>query len=125
MENLRKVRNELLSLHKTLLDIEKERYESEFGKTTPNDLLQLLFNNAEFTWLRTISVLIVEIDEMFASKSGIDKDLAAALIKKAENLMDESDQFKEFKERYRVHLEIESKVSGHHETIQNLLKEKA
>lgn len=126
MENLKEIRNELLSLHKTLMDIEKENHEAQFGKVSPNQLLQMLFENEKFTWLRTISILVVEIDEMLADKKGVDKELADSLIKKTESLFDESEEFADFKAKYRVNLDTESSVAKHHKKLLELLeKEKA
>lgn len=126
MENLKEIRNELLSLHKTLMDIEKENYEAQFGKVSPNQLLQLLFDNENFTWLRTISILVVEIDEMLADKKGVDEAFAKSLLKKTESLFDESEEFSDFKTKYKVNLDTESSVGKHHQRLLDLLeKEKA
>lgn len=122
MENLRKVRNELLSLHKTLMEIEKENYEAKVGKISPNQLLQMLFENGQFAWLRAISGLVVEIDEMLADKKGFDQDLAASLVKKTKTMFDESDHFRGFKVKYQANLDTEGSVSDHHRKLQNLLE---
>jgi trans-aconitate methyltransferase len=121
MENFKEIRNEMLRLHKTLLDIEKANYEAEFGKLSPNQLLHLLFENEKFTWLRTISTLISEIDEMFASRKGIDEDLKRELYKKTHDLFDEEavgDE--EFKAKYRANLNTETDVAFHHVKILKL-----
>ncbi len=123
MENLKEIRDELLQLHKTLLEIEKENYEAEFGKVSPNQMLQLLFDNERFAWLRTISILIVEIDEMFADKKGIDEDLKKALFQKSKQLFDDSmtlDQ--DFKSKYKANLDTESSVANHHERLLLLMQ---
>jgi trans-aconitate methyltransferase len=127
MENFKEIRNEMLRLHKTLLDIEKSNYEAEFGKLSPNQLLQLLFENDSFTWLRTISTLIAEIDEMFASKKGIDEDLKRQLYKKTQDLFDEEAVGNEdFKAKYQANLNTETDVAFHHVKILKLFaKEKA
>lgn len=122
MENLRKVRNELLNLHKTLMDIEKENYEAEHGKVSPNQLLQLLFENEKFIWLRTISILVVEIDELLADKNGIDQGLAESLFQKTKSLFDESEEFGEFKAKYQANLDTERAVAQHHEKLQSLFQ---
>jgi hypothetical protein len=123
MENLKEIRNEMLSLHKTLMDIEKENYEVVNGKTTPHQLLQLLLNDEKFTWLRTISTLIVEIDEMFADKKGVNKELQNELYLQVKSLfdLDNSEDFKEFKEKYQANLDTETKVAEHHKKILKLL----
>lgn len=122
MENLKEIRNELLGLHKTLMNIEKENYEAENGAITPTQLLQLLFDNERFTWLRTISILVTEIDELFADKKGIDEELAEGLFQQTRQLFDESDEFSDFKSRYQANLDTETLVAQHHEKLVNLLK---
>ena len=122
MENLKEIRNELLKLHKTLMDIEKVNYEAEFGKITPTQLLQMLFDNKRFVWLRTISILVTEYDELFADKKGMDQDLAISLLEKTKQLFDESDNFTEFKNKFKVNLDTESSVAIHYDKLLNLLK---
>ena len=124
MDTLKKIRNELLSLHKTLMDIERKVYESEFGKVTPTQLLQMLFDNERFTWLRTISILVTEYDEMFADRKGFDQDLAESLFQKTRQLFDESDEFSEFKSKFRANLDTESAVAKHFEKLTDLLQTK-
>jgi hypothetical protein len=126
MKNLKEIRNELLRLHKTLLEIEKANYEAEFGKVSPNQLFQLLFDNDRFIWLRSISSTVVEIDEMFANKTGIDEALANDLYVKVGLMFDESTEFADFKTKYQANLDIETEVAFHHIILQKLLaKEKA
>ncbi len=121
MENFKEIRNEMLRLHKTLLDIEKANYEAEFGRLSPNQLLQLLFENERFTWLREISILIAEIDEMFASKKGIDEDLKRELYEKTYSLFDEETiANEEFKAKYQANLNTETDVAFHHVKVLKL-----
>ena len=63
------LRHGLLSLHKTLLDAERLRYEREHGRMEGGgQMLQLLAFDPEFAWLRVISALIVQIDERLDDK---------------------------------------------------------
>lgn len=120
------IRNELLHLHKTLLEIEREIYESQNGKVTNLKLLNLLFEEDSFRWLREISILVAEIDECLASKTGIDAQKAKSLIGQVKSLFDESQDQQRFKQLYQVHLEREFSVTVHQEKLSKLLaKEKA
>ena len=59
------VREQLLSLHKALIDLQRNVHEREHGKRlSPGELLQLLTADAEFDWLHPFSQLIVAIDEL-------------------------------------------------------------
>jgi hypothetical protein len=65
---LRELRTVLLHLHKTLLDWQRAEYEQDHGPLATSELLQVLFNDEAFAWLRTMSGLIVQIDEALAAK---------------------------------------------------------
>ena len=58
---LQDLRTRLLHLHKTLLEMERLNFEKKSGRVTPGELLQLVINDPQFAWLRTISALVVEI----------------------------------------------------------------
>ena len=53
------LRRALLHLHKTLLDWERADYEMVHGRMEPMQALQLIYNHAQFAWLRPMSGLIV------------------------------------------------------------------
>jgi hypothetical protein len=126
MKNLKEIRNELLGLHKTLMEIERGNHEANHGKITNVQLFNLLFEHENFIWLREISVLVSAIDELSASKQGIDQEAANSLFAKAKVLFDETDEFQEFKKKYQANLDTETEVAFHHVKISKLLaKEKA
>ncbi len=60
---LGEMRRLLLQLHKTLIDWQRRDYETTHGRLQTTQLLQVIFNEPEFAWLRTMSGLIVRIDE--------------------------------------------------------------
>ena len=66
---LTEMRRLLLQLHKTLIDWQREDYEGQYGRLQTPQLLQVLFDHPEFAWLRTMSGLIVSIDEALDVKS--------------------------------------------------------
>ena len=65
---LRELRTALLHLHKTLIDWQRAEYELDHGAMQPMQLLQVIFNDDQFAWLRSMSGLIVRIDEAVAAK---------------------------------------------------------
>lgn len=126
MDNLKKIRDELLSLHKTLMEIERANYEANFGKVTNVQLLNLLFEDQNFIWLREISILVAEIDELLSAKNGVDKDFAKSLILKSEELFGENAKNEEFSKKYKANLDTERAVEMHHKRLLSLFeKEKA
>ena len=100
-DNLTKVRAALLRLHKTLLDFEREGYERARGKIGNSyEFLQLVMGDAWFAWLRQLSELIVEIDELLASKETPKEETAQALIQQAKMLLTPSQSGPEFQRKY-------------------------
>src|SRR5688572_14289117 len=62
------LRKLLLNLHKTLIDWQRADYERVRGRLQTSQLLNVMFNDPEFAWLRSMSGLIVRIDEALESK---------------------------------------------------------
>ena len=62
---LREVSRALLPLHRRLIDLTKDDYTFAIGPVgTPAQLLELVRSDSFFAWLRPITALIVDIDEM-------------------------------------------------------------
>src|SRR3954463_1255215 len=83
------VRNQLLRLHKILLEIERLRYERTNGRI--DDLFQLLnltINDPAFAWLRPLSALIVSIDEKMEDKDNpLTEESAKTLLREVRELV--------------------------------------
>ena len=62
------LRKYLLQLHKTLIDWQRADYERVRGRLQATQLLNVIFNDPEFAWLRSMSGLIVRIDEALEVK---------------------------------------------------------
>lgn len=62
------LRHLLLHLHKTLIDWQRRDYEHAHGRLQTTQLLQVIFNEPSFAWLRPMSGLIVRIDEALEMK---------------------------------------------------------
>lgn len=65
---LLELRTLLLQLHKTLIDWQRAEYERLHGRLQTTQLLNIIFNDPEFQWLRSMSGLIVRIDESLETK---------------------------------------------------------
>jgi hypothetical protein len=61
---LRDVSKALLPLHRALIDAAKDDYAFGIGPVKPSQLLQLLNDDPFFAWLKPLTSLIVDIDEM-------------------------------------------------------------
>ena len=120
-EKLKNARNLLLKLHKVMLDREREIYEGIHGPLKPTQFLNVLLEDKDFDWLRKFSMLIVEIDEMFAAKDGIPADMIDANLAKVEELIElrEHDEF--FKAKYQFSLQTVPEAAALHSEIKLVL----
>lgn len=100
-EQLVNVRTVLLRMHKTLLDYEREAYEREHEKIANSyQLLNLVMSDPWFAWLRQLSELIVEMDELLAAKDAPQENTRLALIRQAELLLTPAEAGSEFQGKY-------------------------
>jgi hypothetical protein len=100
-QQLLNVRTVLLRLHKTLLDFEREGYERVEGKISNSyAFLQLVMGDPWFAWLRQLSELIVEMDELLASREPANESTAIALIEQSGLLLAPSESGSEFQRKY-------------------------
>ena len=56
------LREALLRLHKSLLEMERRTYEKQHGLVTPGELFRLVVDDAQFAWLHNLSEFVVRID---------------------------------------------------------------
>ena len=122
-EKLKNARNLLLKLHKVMLDREREMYEGIHGPLKPTQFLNVLLEDKDFDWLRKFSMLIVEIDEMFAAKDGTPAEMVDANLAKVEELIEmrEHDEF--FKAKYQFSLQSVPEAAALHSEIKIVLSE--
>ena len=100
-EQLTNVRTALLRLHKTLLDFERAGYERVHGALGNSyQFLQLVMSDPWFAWLRQLSELIVEMDELLAAKETPNEATGAALIQNARMLLIPAESGSEFQKKY-------------------------
>lgn len=61
---LTEMRRNLLALHKTLVDAEREEYERRHGRVLDGEFLTALLNAPELDWLKPLTTLVAQIDEV-------------------------------------------------------------
>jgi hypothetical protein len=120
-ETLKSGRNLLLSLHKSLVDLERSLYEGMHGPVSSGQFLNLLLEDGSFTWLRRFSTLIVEIDEMFAQKDGFTEEAVDAHIKKMKELVLMKSDDADFVARYQGALQQDIDAAAKHAELKSLL----
>jgi len=99
---LRTVRDGLLRLHKSLLELERAAYERDVAPITGmGQYLNLVMDDPAFQWLRELSAFIVMIDEALAQKkSPIAEPEAERLIAQARGLLIPAEEGTGFARRY-------------------------
>ena len=114
---LDELRHPLLRLHRVLLDDERAAYERAHGRISAGELLQLLLSHPQFSWLRAISELVVQIDEMLESKEAGAAASADDLLKAARSLLLSATSESEFAKKYHDALQrLPDAVLAHRET---------
>ena len=113
----------LLRLHKLLLDDERAIYEKAHERTAPGKLLQLVIGDPQFAWLRRISELIVQIDELLESEGNAFAP-ATELINQVRSLLAPAESDDEFARKYRDALQrLPDAVLAHREVTAILSRE--
>ncbi len=121
-EQLTRVRTVLLRLHKTLLEFERVNYERERGKIDNSyAYLQLVMSDPWFAWLRQLSELIVEMDELLAAKEAPDEATAKALIQQAAILLTPLESGTEFQKKYFAAMQQSPEVVLAHSEFASVL----
>jgi hypothetical protein len=84
---LGELRRLLLQLHKTLIDWQRAEYEGTHGRLQTTQLMNVIFNDPAFAWLRSMSGLIVRIDETLEAKDPDSASESGPLVAQARELV--------------------------------------
>ena len=120
-ETLKKARDILLKLHKSMLDIEREMHEGIHGKVNSTEFLTLLLEDDDFAWLRKFSMLIVEIDEMFDLKADVTGEMINANLQKVRELVEMTEPDDYFRAKYQFALQRDPNAAGLQSELKSLL----
>ncbi len=121
-ETLKNARNVLLKLHKAMLDRERELYEGIHGPLKPTQFLSVLLEDEDFGWLRKFSMLIVEIDEMFAQKDGYEQEMVDANLIKIRELVQMAEPDEYFRAKYQFSIQNDPDSAGLHAELRSLVE---
>jgi hypothetical protein len=120
---LQRLRNELLALHKALVDSERVTYEQTMGSiSSPNHFLQLLTRDPWFAWLQPVSQLIVVMDEALEEEEPLTAAGVDALFRQARLLLVVSEEGDGFSKHYFDALQRDPDVVLAHAEVAKLLK---
>jgi hypothetical protein len=121
-QQLQSVRTVLLRIHKTLLEFEREGYERGHGKLESSyQYLQLVMSDPWFAWLRQLSELIVEIDELLAAKETPEDKTGVALVEQARMLLTPAESGGAFQRKYFGAMQLSPQVVLAHSEFAALL----
>lgn len=122
---LKQLRQGLLRLHKTLLDMERLGYERARGRIGNSyEFLQLVLKDPWFDWLHRLSELIVQIDETLDTRDperpATEED-AKALMGRAKGLLSPAETGSEFQKNYFLALQQSPDVVLLHAELMRLM----
>jgi hypothetical protein len=118
---LGELRRLLLHLHKTLIDWQRSEYEQDHGRLQTTQLMNAIFNDPSFAWLRSMSGLIVRIDETLEAKDPDSVSESGPLVAQARELI-APEAGSPYAERYHAALqELPDAVLAHRDLV-TLLK---
>lgn len=91
----------LLDLHKLLLDRERGLYEREHESIgSPGEFLSLVLENPQFAWLRQLSGVIVEMDELLSIRTKQGHAEADAVLLRTRELLQIREHGTDYQQRY-------------------------
>ncbi|MBX3301438.1 MAG: hypothetical protein KF693_04420 [Nitrospira sp.] len=113
----------LLRLHKALLDDERGSYERVHGRIPSNGaFLQLVLNDAWFAWLRPLSQLIANLDELIEADESA-REGFPALLASVQTLVTPTEEGEGFGRQYHDALQRSPDVVLEHAAVKALLKQ--
>jgi redox-sensitive bicupin YhaK (pirin superfamily) len=120
---LRSVSRALQEVHRNLMDSTRDRYELARGPVrSRGELLDLLLHDETFAWLRALSGLIVEIDELAARDPAPTPAETAEVGTLVEAFISSSDDPDAFGSRYVAVLASEPRVAMSHVGLREVLR---
>ena len=121
-QQLINVRQVLLRLHKTLLEFERQAYERAHGRISNSyQFLQLVMSDPWFAWLRQLSELIVEMDELLAAREPPGETTALALMEQSRILLTPAESGSEFQKKYSTAMQQSPEVVVAHSEFAKVL----
>ncbi|MBI3805339.1 MAG: hypothetical protein HY282_16440 [Nitrospirae bacterium] len=114
-QRMLEVNQALRALHKLLIRTVQSEYEREHGPIAgPGALLRLLMEDPFFSWLRPMSKVMVEMDELLEEEAPLEPIRMAGLRERIEGMI--------ASERYLAFLQSSPDVVISHTTLRNALR---
>ena len=117
------LRHATLELHKALLDAQRIRYEREHGRVrTSSEFLGLVLEHPAFSWLRSLSALIAQLDEWLEERDERGEDELRALVGALRGLLATDSTNAIFSKPYRELVDAVPEVLVEHVKLWRLLE---
>ncbi|HET9952345.1 MAG TPA: hypothetical protein VFS09_11190 [Candidatus Eisenbacteria bacterium] len=97
------VRRQVLALHRTLVEFERRDFERAHGRQSPAALLHNLIHDVTFAWLRPLTAILAQIDEV--SESPEAEEAMAASVAELRDLIRPDEAGSDFQRRYAALLQ--------------------
>ena len=108
------------------MDQQKAEYEQVYGRiSTTGELLNLVLDDPHFAWLRQLSGMIVQIDEIVAARSKAGFQEAAATLEALGKLLVPSESGTPFQQNYWRAIQTHPDVLMMHGDVRKLLQSEA
>jgi hypothetical protein len=114
------LREALLRIHKSLLEMERRTYEKENGTVNAGELFRLVVDNPQFAWLHNISEFVVRIDEALASDEGVTDTDSHVAISLARKIFAPSEVGDSFQKKYFDAIQMDPAVVMEHAELARL-----
>jgi hypothetical protein len=119
-EKLIALRDSLLRIHKTLLEMERRDYERANGVVNAGELFRLVIGHAQFAWLHNISEFVVRIDETLAAEIPVVPADAATAMTLARKMFIPTESGDVFQKKYFDAIQREPAVVMEHAELARL-----
>jgi hypothetical protein len=119
------LRQALLQLHKTLLEMERREYEKQNGNVSTGELFRLVVDDPQFSWLHNISEFVVGIDEALASDEGVMETDARVAVSLARKIFAPSESGDSFQKKYFDAIQSDPAVVMEHAELARLFNTEA
>lgn len=119
-EKLISLRNSLLRIHKTLLEMERREYERANGAVNAGELFRLVIDHPQFAWLHNISEFVVRIDETLSGDAPVVLEDAATAITLARKMFAPTESGDSFQKKYFDAIQREPAVVMEHAELARL-----
>src|SRR5438309_2035153 len=117
---LRDLSTSLMRLHRLLLDRERGLYEDRHGAIPTRELFSLVLNDEQFAWLRSLSTLIAQIDEVVDADEAVAPETVQSAFREAHRLLKSGDP-SDFRDRYHAALQDSPDIVMAHAGVSKVL----